>query len=72
MTHLEKISKAEASLILEYPYFVMIAFVLKMEKNDNIEAFQNLNQSIKLVFIKICYNYLNKFVILLFKKGFYD
>jgi len=56
MIHLEKISKAKASLILEYPYFMTIAFVLKMEKNDNIEAFQNLNQSIKPLFIKFCYN----------------
>ena len=39
MTHLEKIAKAKAKLMLEHPYFGTIASALKMEQSDNIEAF---------------------------------
>lgn len=39
MTHLDKIQKAKARLMLDHPYFGTIASALKIEKSDNIEAF---------------------------------
>jgi predicted metal-dependent peptidase len=39
MTHLEKIQKAKARLMLEHPYFGTIASSLTLEKSDAIEAF---------------------------------
>lgn len=39
MTHLEKIAKAKAKLMLDHPYFGTIASVLKLEQSDNIESF---------------------------------
>lgn len=39
MTHLEKIAKAKAKLMLDHPYFGTIASALKLEQSDNIESF---------------------------------
>ncbi|TET89004.1 MAG: hypothetical protein E3J96_01980, partial [Sulfurovum sp.] len=39
MTHLDKIQKAKARLMLDHPYFGTIASALKIEQSDNIEAF---------------------------------
>jgi predicted metal-dependent peptidase len=39
MTHLDKIEKAKARLMLEHPYFGTIASALKLQQSDNIESF---------------------------------
>ena len=39
MTHLEKIEKAKARLMLEHPYFGTVAAALKLHPSDNIESF---------------------------------
>ena len=39
MTHLEKIEKAKAKLMLEHPYFGTVAAALKLHPSDNIESF---------------------------------
>ncbi|SFV60891.1 Sll7028 protein [hydrothermal vent metagenome] len=39
MTHLQKIEKAKARLMLEHPYFGTLAAALKLQQSDNIESF---------------------------------
>lgn len=39
MTHIEKIAKAKAKLMLDHPYFGTVVSALKLEPSDNVEAF---------------------------------
>ena len=41
MTHLEKIQKAKAKLMLDHPYFGTLASALKLEKNNEILTFSS-------------------------------
>ena len=47
MTHLEKISKAKARLMLEHPYFGTIASSLKLEQNNELLTFLSDGEALR-------------------------
>ena len=47
MTHLEKISKAKAKLMLEHPYFGTIASSLKLEQNNELLTFLSDGEALR-------------------------
>ncbi len=47
MTHLDKIQKAKARLMLDHPYFGTIASTLKLEQNDELLTFSSDGEALR-------------------------